>query len=308
MKPAAFELRRPMAIDEAIAMLADGGDREVKPLAGGQSLIAMMNLRLSRPEVLVDLGELAELRYLDVDADSCLRVGAMTRQRTLEKSSLVRDGWPTLSDALSLVAHVPIRNRGTFGGSLAHADPAAELCAVGLALDARVILRSERGTREVPAGELFLGPFTTILEPDELLTEIVVPPVPPRTGSAFEEMARRRGDFALAGVLAVLTAGPGGTIADARLAYISLGPSAFRSAAAERLLRGADGGADAFAAAAAAAVAEMAPASDTQASGDFRRHLARVLTRRALAWAWARATDTGDGGGGRDAAMASEQD
>jgi aerobic carbon-monoxide dehydrogenase medium subunit len=288
MKPSPFELYQPTSVAEALDLLAIT-DREVKPLAGGQSLVALMNLRLARPEVLVDLNRIRELAYVLRGDRGELRIGAMTRQSCVGSDSVIAAGWAPLRETVPLVAHAPIRNRGTLGGSLAHADPSAELCAVCLGLDASVVARGTGGSRVIPLSELFLGPFMTSLAPDELLTEVVIPPIPRSSGWAFKEVTRRKGDFALAGVFALVAAAGDGTVAEARLSYISMAGSAIRSPGAELALLGELGRPEAFEHAAAMAVADMNPSGDVQASADFRLHLARVLTRRALATAWDRA-------------------
>ncbi|HET8821173.1 MAG TPA: FAD binding domain-containing protein, partial [Thermoleophilaceae bacterium] len=214
MKPAPFEYRAPASVDEALGLL--GLDSTV--LAGGQSLLPMLNLRLARPELVVDINGLAELDYIR-DEDGPLRIGAMTRQVTLERSELVRRRWPLLHKAVRLVGHTQIRSRGTVGGSVAHADPAAELPAALIALDARFELRSAKGPRSVAASDFFLGALYTVREPDELLVEIEVPAQPAGAGTGFAEHARTHGDFATAGAAAVV--GPGG---HARIALLGAGP------------------------------------------------------------------------------------
>jgi carbon-monoxide dehydrogenase medium subunit len=283
MKPAPFEFHRALSTDDAVAALSHGikDGLDTKVIAGGQSLVALMNMRLARPQVLVDLNEIDELSYIRPGQDA-LRVGAMTRQRELEFSDEVRNGWPLLSEALPFVAHTPIRSRGTLGGSLAHADPGAELCAVGLALDASVKLHGPRGERTLPLDEFFLGPFTTALEPDEILVEVVFPRTPEVSGWAFEELARRRGDFALAGVAAQVGCGKDGLINHARLAYISMGPKPVRATEAEASLIGEDLNWEAFEAAARATIDGLEPLPDIHAGSEYRSHLARVLTIRAL--------------------------
>lgn len=288
MKPVAFELERPASVDEALALLAGTG-RDAKVLAGGQSLMPLLNFRLARPEVLVDLNGVSELQYVSRD-DGELRVGAMTRLRHLERAPEVGERWQLVAEALPQVAHTPIRNRGTFGGGLAHADPAAELCAVGLALDATLVARSQaRGSRAVPAEEFFRGPYATALEPDEVLTEVRLPGQPEGAGWAFSEVARRRGDFALVGVAALLALAPGGSVREARLAYASMGPRPLRAYRAEQALAGRPATEAAFREAAEAAVQELEPGDDLQAGRAYRLHVARVLTERALGQALARA-------------------
>lgn len=286
MKPVAFDLQEARTVEEAEDLLAAG--REVKVLAGGQSLVPLLNFRLARPEVLVDVNRIAALRYIREEGGG-LAIGALTRQRELERSELVARLAPLMAEALPMVAHAPIRNRGTLGGSLAHADAAAELCSVALALNAVIVARSRRGRREIPAAELFFGPFTTALEPDELLVEVRVPALPPRTGWAFEELARRKGDFAMVGVAAVLGVGPDGTVTDARLAYASMGPTAVRARGAEGALRSRPANEETFTAAADAAATELEPSDDIHADREYRRRVARALTRRALARALRRA-------------------
>lgn len=286
MKPVAFELQEARTVEEALDLLA--GDREAKVLAGGQSLVPLLNFRLARPEVLVDINRIDELQYIHEDAGR-LAIGALARQRMVERSDVAARLAPLMTEVLPMVAHAPIRNRGTVCGSVAHGDAAAELCVVALVLDASMVVQSRGGRREVAARDFFLGPLTTALMQDELLTEVRVPALPARTGYAFEEVARRRGDFALAGVAAVLTLDGDGTVSEVRLAYASMGPIPLRARAAEAALRGGPANDDAFAAAAEAALADLDPGDDIHADREYRRHVARALTRRALHRALARA-------------------
>src|SRR2546430_134240 len=221
MKPAPFDYFSPGTVDEALALLAEHGD-EAKPLAGGQSLIPAMNFRLARPAVLVDLNGISALAYVRAESGG-VAMGAMTRQRTVERSDVVARAAPLLAEAMPSIAHPQIRNRGTVGGSIAHADPSAELPAVMLALEARFQARSATGERSIPAGEFFKGMLETALEPGELLVEIAVPPLPGRSGTAFVEMARRHGDYALVGVAAVVTLDSRGRCKAARLTLLSVG-------------------------------------------------------------------------------------
>jgi carbon-monoxide dehydrogenase medium subunit len=283
MKPVAFDLEMVRSIEEALDLL-DTSDREVRVLAGGQSLVPLLNLRLARPSLLVDVNRVQALDFVQ-PADSGLTIGAMTRLRTLECSPDVARLAPLVKAALPWIAHEPIRNRSTLGGTLAHADNAAELCAVALALDAVVIVRGTGGQREIPIGELFLGPFTTSLAANELVTEIRLPRLSPSAGWAFDEVARRRGDFALVGIAAVLDVGTGGEIVEARLAYASMGPRPLRARHVEDWLRGRAAHPDTFAEAADMALAELDPQADLHASREYRRRVARALTRRALATA-----------------------
>lgn len=294
MKPPRFAYHDPTTLEEVLDLLHLHGD-EAKVLAGGQSLIPVLNMRLTRPKVLIDLGRLSMLAFIRVEAGS-LQIGAMTRHAQVERSALVRERQPLLAEAIAQVGHPQIRNRGTIGGSLAHADPAAELPAVLLALDGSVVLQGRSGQREVAAAELFQGLFTTAIQPGELLIEVRVPVLPERTGWAFVELARRHGDFALAGVASTLTLAPDGTIAGCRLALTGVGAGPVRAAAAERSLVSQAPSASSFAAAAALVRKALEPESDLHATAEYRRHLAGVLTERALTQAFLRAAGapTGD--------------
>lgn len=288
MKPAPFEYLAPDSLDAALDLLAHRGG-EAKLLAGGQSLIPVMNFRLAQPTLLVDLNRLGGLDYLREDAGG-LRIGAMTRQRRLERDPLVARLAPLLSEAVPFIAHPQIRNRGTVGGSLAHADPAAELPAVAVALDARFRLQRAGGERWVAARDFFAGLFTTVLEPDEMLVEVALPPPPARTGWSFLEVARRHGDYAQVGIAARVSLDEAGRCRDARLVYLSVGDGPVDAREAARMLAGTDLSDAAIAAAAdRASRDEMDPTGDIHASADFKRHLARVLTGRALRRALARA-------------------
>jgi carbon-monoxide dehydrogenase medium subunit len=291
MKPAPFDYEAPASLDAALGLLArHGGDAKV--LAGGQSLIPVMNFRLAEPALLVDINRLAELDFIRRDPDGSLRIGALTRQRRLERDPLVAAAAPLLREAVPFIAHPQIRNRGTFGGSLAHADPAAELPALAVALDARLRLRRTGGDRWVDAAAFFAGLFTTALEPDEILAEAAIPPSPPRTGWAFLEIARRHGDYAQAGLAARVTLDGSGRCREARLVYLSAGDAPVRAAAAERLLAGEElSDAAVEAAAEKASRDEIHPPGDVHATSEFKRHLARVLTRRALRRAAGRARE-----------------
>jgi CO/xanthine dehydrogenase FAD-binding subunit len=260
MKPAPFAYEAPRSLDHALGLL----NEDAKALAGGQSLIPLLNFRLARPALLVDLNQIAELSYVR-RASGTLRIGALTRQATIERSGLVARGWPLLSSAVRHVAHPAIRSRGTVGGSVAHADPTAELPVALTALDARFTLRSRGGTRTLSAEKLFLGPMTTALDADELLTEIEVPALPPGARSAFVEHARTHGDFALAGAAVVLAPGEHAAIA---LLGAGCGPS--RAPAAERaLLSG-------------ATPAEVGRLAAGDLKDRYRRALLGELVRRAV--------------------------
>ncbi len=289
MKPAPFRYVRPSSVDEAVSVLAAEG-YGAKPLAGGQSLIPAMNFRLAQPAVLVDLGDLDELRYIR-EAGGSLVIGAMTTHSAVERSAAVKERAPLLAEAMPWIAHLQIRNRGTMGGSLAHADPASELPAVMLALDARLHLRGPGGDRTVPFCDFCTGLFTTALAPDELVTGVEIPILPNGTGCAFEEVSRRHGDFALVGVCAVLTLDAGGTCTRASVTLLSVGDGPVCANTAEDLLLGRPPTADAIREAAeAAATSDIDPPADIHASAPYRRQLARVLTTRALETAARRAT------------------
>jgi carbon-monoxide dehydrogenase medium subunit len=279
VKPPLFDYRAPSSLEEAVALRAEHADSAV--LAGGQSLMPLLNLRMAYPGTVIDLGGVAELAGIR-EFDGGVAFGAMTRQRAAERSELVRDRIPLLAEALAHVGHPAIRNRGTVGGSIAHADPAAELPAVALALDAQLVARSPRGERVIAAQDFFVGFLTTALEPDELLVEIRVPGLPKPSGAAFVELARRHGDFALVGVGAAVALDGNGAIADARLAFIGVGGAPVRAREAEAMLRGARPDDATFAEAAQRATAELDPGSDAHATAAYRRRVAGVLARRAL--------------------------
>jgi carbon-monoxide dehydrogenase medium subunit len=286
VKPPPFDYYAPVTVEEALELLVRYGG-EAKVLAGGQSLMPLLNFRLTRPAALVDLNRIPDLAYIR-EHDGWLSLGAMTRQRTIELSPLVRQRVPLLAEATRWVGHLPIRTRGTIGGSLAHADPAAEYPAVLTALEGEVVVRGPRGQRLLGAGALFQSYLTTSLAPDEILTEVRLPATPPGTGVAFEEFARRHGDFAIVGVAALVTV-DGEECRQARLAAAGAGPTPVRLRAAEEILERRGLGDDAIAAAAARASELVQPDSDLHASADYRRHLTRVLATRALTRARARA-------------------
>ena len=279
MKPAKFDYHAPTSLDEAVALLQRyGGDAKI--LAGGQSLMPLLNFRLSRPAALVDLNRIASLAYIR-EENGQVRLGAMTRQRTIEFSPVVARRLPLLSEATKWVGHLPIRTRGTIGGSIAHADPSAEYPAVLTALEGEVVARGPKGERVVKAKDLFLTYLTTSLESDEVLSEIRLPVMPMGAGFALEEFARRHGDFAIVAIAAMVV--PDATrCKQARLATAGAGPVPVRLRAAEEILER-DGVTDAAIDAAARRAAELvSPDSDIHASADYRRHLTMVLTRRAL--------------------------
>ncbi|MDH3298684.1 MAG: xanthine dehydrogenase family protein subunit M [Gemmatimonadota bacterium] len=281
MKPGPFEYVRPASVEEAIAALEDGG-YDAKPLAGGQSLIPAMNFRLAQPAVLVDLEDLDELRGIRAREDGGLIIGAMTLHRELERSTLVAERAPLVAEVMPWIAHPQIRNRGTVGGSLAHADPAAELPSVMQVLDAVLHVRGPDGGRTIPVDEFYLGLFTTALEPGELLTAIEIPPLPAGATCAFEEVSRRHGDFALAGVAVVVETGADGAVARARMSLLSVGDGPVLAERTMASLVGRALSAESIRDAAAITAEDLDPPSDIHASAAFRRHLAGVLTHRAL--------------------------
>ena len=278
MKPPPFAYACPTDIAEAVALLATHGE-DARPLAGGQSLVPLLNFRLARPAVLVDLNRIASLAQVTV-ADGTLRIGAMARQAQVEADPAVARGWPLLAEAIGHIAHPQIRNRGTIGGSLALNDPAAELPAAMLALDAEMTADGPGGARTIAARDFFVDTMTTALAEDELLTGIRVPALPAGTGWSFRETARRSGDFALVAVAVLLQpAGDGGTCARVVVTGTGRGPA--RVPAAEAILaeRGASG--DACAAAGDAAAEAVEPADDPHAPAWYRRRLVAALTARA---------------------------
>jgi carbon-monoxide dehydrogenase medium subunit len=288
VKPPLFEYTAVASIDEAVAELRQHGD-SAKLLAGGQSLVPLLNMRLAAPERLIDLNRVPELAYITA-RDGGLAVGAMTRQRAVERSPLVATHVPLLADALPWVGHFQIRNRGTLGGSLSHADPAAELPAVALCLDARFTARGPRGQRTIAADEFFVTQLTTSLAPTELLTEVWFPAMSAGAGSAWLELARRHGDYALVGVGTVLTLA-GDRIETARLALTGVGDRPIRAREAEARLAGEVLGPSVLADVAEAVRGAIDPGSDIHATATYRRHVAGVLAGRAIRLAATRAKD-----------------
>ncbi|MEZ4728336.1 MAG: xanthine dehydrogenase family protein subunit M [Caldilineaceae bacterium] len=289
MKPAPFQYFAPTSTDEALTLLVEHG-YDAKLLAGGQSLIPTMNFRLAQPAVLVDLNNIADLAYVQPSADGGLRIGAMTRQRTVETSDLIAQRAPLLHATMPYIAHAQIRNRGTIGGSLAHADPAAELPVIAVALDAQLKVRSKLGERWVSAQDFYVALFATDLAPDEILAEIVLPPLAPRTGWSIQEVARRRGDYAIVGVAATVTLDEQGQCSQVRIVLLSVGEGPVQAHQAIAMLQGEQPSpALVTAAAETCATKDIDPTADIHASVAFRRHLAKVLTKRALTEAFQRA-------------------
>jgi carbon-monoxide dehydrogenase medium subunit len=289
MKPASFKYVAPTTLDQALEQLAEHSF-DAKIIAGGQSLIPMMNFRLAQPSVLIDLNKLSELAFIRLD-DEELHIGAMTRHVEVERDPLVAEHTPLIREAMTKIATPQIRNRGTFGGSIAHADPAAELTAVTVALDARFRVQSTEGERWVPAGEFFFGMFTTALGPDEMLVEIAIPVAPQRTGYALEEEARRAHDFAMAGVAAVAALDESNKCSNARLVYFGIGDVPGDSGEALQFLNGEEPTPELIEEAVSKAVELLDPSDDIHATAAFRLHLARVLGKRALKRAFDLAAD-----------------
>jgi carbon-monoxide dehydrogenase medium subunit len=288
MKPAPFDYAAPSTLDEVVALLAEH-DGEAKLLAGGQSLVPLLNMRLARPSLVVDLGRVGGLDDIR-DVEGGLAIGAMTTQRAVERSTLVAARQPMLHAAVRFIAHPQIRNRGTVGGSLAHADPAAEWPALALALDAEFRVVGPDGARTIEAAEFFVTYLTTTLAATEILTEIHLPARPRRGGWAFQEIARRHGDYALAGIAVTTTLDGGGRCADARLVLFGVGSTPLRVREAEAAIVGQSASAELFEHVADTVGSRIEePLSDVHASAEFRRHLATVLTRRGLAESFARA-------------------
>lgn len=279
MKPAPFDYHAPSTLDEAISLL--GSVEDPKLLAGGQSLMPLLSMRLAQPASIIDLNRVADLAYIRRE-NGHLAVGAMTRQRTLELDPIAREAVPVLAEILGHVGHVTIRHRGTVGGSIAHADPAAELPAAAVALGATLIVAGPGGRRTIEARDFFTTYLTTALELDEILVEIRFPVPPSGTRYAFEELARRHGDFALGAVLALVRLDGSGHVEAATLAVAGANPVPLRVAAAEAALIGVEPTLATIAAAAAAVQAAVSPLSDVHAPADYRREIIGVLTRRAL--------------------------
>ena len=287
MKPAVFEYDDPETEDEALDLLARHGD-DCKVLAGGQSLVPLMNFRLARPARLIDINRIDSLSYIKRE-DGRLVIGAMARHTQLERANEVAQGWPLLTEAIGWVGHAQIRNRGTIGGSVAHADPAAELPAAFAALDASFRVRSKRGSRTIGWKDFFVSEFTTALRPDELVTTVEVPALGAGVGAAFVEYARRHGDFALGGAAVTVKLGRDGRCESATIALLSAGPAPVRASAAENQLRGAALDDSSIRAASAEAVKGLHPTSDLHGSTEYRISLLRTMTDRALTTAAQRA-------------------
>lgn len=279
MKPVKFEYRAPSELDEALDHLADVGD-EGKILAGGQSLVPSMNFRLARPSILIDINRIPDLAYVEPSLET-VRIGALTRHSSFESPVVAGPLGELLSKAARHVGHLPIRVRGTFGGSIAHADPAAEWCMVAALLDATMQATSKRGVRQIASSDFFETVFSTSLAPDELLTEVRLPNLQQSSRVGFVEFSRRAGDFAIVAVGAVLDMADG-RITGARVALAGVGGTPLRSHGAEAVLIGSNPSTNLFRDAAETAAREVQPLADIHGDAEYRRDLVRALTRRAL--------------------------
>lgn len=288
MKPAPFDYYAPTSMAEALEILAQLG-YDGKILAGGQSLIPAMNFRMAQPAALVDLNNVAELFYVRPAAAGGLLIGTMTRDSVVDRDPLVRACAPLISETMPHIGHVQIRNRGTFGGALTHADPAGQLPMLSLALNARCHIRSKKGERWVPATEFYRGPFAPAVEPDEMLVEVALPPPAPHTGWSYQQMARQHGAQALVGVAVVVTLDERQRCKEARIALLSVGETPLLAPRTMAALQGQAPTAEAIRAAAELVATEIDPGTDIHATADYRRHLATTLTRRALTVAFERA-------------------
>ena len=289
MKPPPFAYVDPATVPDALAILAEHGE-DGKILAGGQSLVPLLNMRLAAPRTLIDLNRIPDLRYVsrrDREGVAGLAIGAMTRQRAVEDDAGALASLPMLRDAIAWVGHPQIRNRGTIGGSIAHADPAAELPLVFRALDGIATVRSRRGDREIPAADFFAYAFTPALEPDELLAEVWFPLPGPHSGQAFLEVARRHGDFALVAAAAAVTL-QDRLLTDIRIAIGGAAPTPLRAAGAEAALNGQRPALALFREAGRIAATETDPTADIHADAAYRREVAGTLVTRALTLAWER--------------------
>ena len=291
MKPAPFEYYAPLELPEALDLLERYGD-EAKILAGGQSLMPLINLRLARPRVIIDINRLRNLDAISTAPDGGLTIGALARQRTLERSTIIQEQNPMLAAAMPLIGHFQIRNRGTIGGSLVHADPAAELPAVSLLLGGEFLLRSKSGARLVAAADFFLGYLATACRPGELLTEIRLPKWRPDEAWAVIEIARRKGDFALAGVALRAALDGAGTLQNARIVMFGVGGKPQRMERGEALLNGRRIDEALLGELSRVVTEELDPDSDVHASAAYRKEVGGVLVRRALQSAWAKAKET----------------
>lgn len=292
MKPVKFDYYAPSSVPEALDTLAELG-YDGKILAGGQSLIAAMNFRMARPAALVDLNNIPELSYIKPAADGGVSIGTMTRVSTVEHDPEVAKRFPLLAEVAKFIAHPQIRCRGSFGGAIAHADPAGQLPSIAVAMDANILIRGKGNERWVKAPELIIGPFMTVIEPEEMLAEVVLPANPPHTGSNYSQVSRQSGGYAQAAVASVVTM-DGDKVKNVRLVLMSVGEVPILSQKAVEIMIGVKPTSDVLKAVAeAVAASEIDPATDLHATADYRRTLIRVLVTRSLAESIARAKNGG---------------
>ncbi|MBI3064225.1 MAG: xanthine dehydrogenase family protein subunit M [Deltaproteobacteria bacterium] len=287
MKPSAFKYVRVASVEETLSALSEYRG-EAKILAGGQSLVPMMNFRLAQPAALIDINPLKELDYVRVE-DGWLHVGARTRQRTLEQSTQVKENCPLLAEAVRWIGHPQTRNRGTVGGSLVHGDSTAELVLVATLLDAQIVIQKKGSSRTIRAADFFEDLMTTHIDEDEVLTQVSFPLAPPRSGWGFRELCIRHGDFAIVAAAVQLTVGEDGRFSDARVAVSGGGPKPLRIHQAEQALVGQEGNGKVFEEAASCVPDTVRPLADQKGSEAYRREMARVFVRRALDDAGSRA-------------------
>ncbi|MGA9275935.1 FAD binding domain-containing protein [Ilumatobacter sp.] len=287
MKAPPFTYHRPDSLDEALALLGEHGD-DAKVLAGGQSLIPLMGLRMGRPEHVVDIGRIPGLADITLHDDGSVSLGALVRHEQAKTSDVIAEHAPLIAETMPWVAHRAIRTRGTVLGSIAHGDPAAEMPAVVLATGATLVASSASGRREIPAGAFFQGYLDTALRPDEILTEVTFPAWPSEAVGSVVEVARRHGDYALVGLITRLEISANDIITNAALSYFGAASTAVRTPAAEDVLLGARATADTFARAAQIAMSELNPPADIHGTTAYRKHLAGTLTRRGLDAAFAK--------------------
>lgn len=291
MKPAPFEYVAPHNLEDALDALNEHGF-DAKLLAGGQSLVPVMNFRLAQPGVLIDLNNVSELDFIECAADGWMRFGSMVRQNRLEREALVQEHFPLLHETMPFIAHPQIRNRGTFGGSIAHADPAGELPVIAVALNGRFHIQSKNTDRWVAAVDFFQALFETDCGDEEMITEIELPPMAANTGTAFTEVARRHGDYALGGVAAIVTVDANQVCTAARLVYLNAGEIPMVAQKAAQMLVGEKMSESLLTeTAVTASTQEINPMSDIHANDEYKRHLAKVLTIRALRTAFERANE-----------------
>lgn len=289
MKPAPFDYYAPKTVEEALQNLTDLG-YSGKVLAGGQSLIPAMNFRMSRPSALVDLNKVEELFYIKPTADGGLAIGTMTRDNMVENDPVIKQHFPIVAETVKYIAHSQIRARGTFGGAIAHADPAAQIPALSVALNAKMLVKRVGSERWVSAEDFIVGPFMTVLEPEEMLAEVVLPPLAPRTAGSYKQVSRQRGGYAQAATISVVTLDDHNRVKDVRLVLFSVGETPILSKYAAKVLVGNEATEAAIAEVAAyAAKNECDPGSDLHGTAAYRRQLVDVLVRRGLTEAVQRA-------------------